>query len=254
MVSRWARTGQLRVDGKRAKPDDRLAAGQVLRVPPGGEDASAHEARTRRQLTEERDRQAEDMLITAHQCRARAQQAAGPCHAGRDQDHAATSTGCSMPIAGEDEPRPRLVHRLDKDTSGVLLVARTPGSAAFFSKRFSGPQRQEDLLGAGGRRARNLRRHDRRAAGQAAGHRRREDACRRWRTASPPRRATAWSSAPGNTRRLGRTAAADRAHPPVARAHGGDGPSDRRRRQVWRAGCFPDRQRSAARCTSTRAA
>jgi 23S rRNA pseudouridine955/2504/2580 synthase len=30
------------------------------------------------------------------------------------------------------------VHRLDKDTSGVLLVAATPGSAAFFSKRFSG--------------------------------------------------------------------------------------------------------------------
>jgi 23S rRNA pseudouridine955/2504/2580 synthase len=30
------------------------------------------------------------------------------------------------------------VHRLDKDTSGVLLIARTPGSAAFFSKRFSG--------------------------------------------------------------------------------------------------------------------
>jgi 23S rRNA pseudouridine955/2504/2580 synthase len=34
-------------------------------------------------------------------------------------------------------PRPRLVHRLDKDTSGVLLIARTPGSAAYFSKRFS---------------------------------------------------------------------------------------------------------------------
>jgi 23S rRNA pseudouridine955/2504/2580 synthase len=31
-----------------------------------------------------------------------------------------------------------LVHRLDKDTSGVLLIARTPGSAAYFSKRFSG--------------------------------------------------------------------------------------------------------------------
>jgi 23S rRNA pseudouridine955/2504/2580 synthase len=39
--------------------------------------------------------------------------------------------------AGEG-PRPRLVHRLDKDTSGVLLIARTPGSAAFFSKHFSG--------------------------------------------------------------------------------------------------------------------
>ena len=41
-------------------------------------------------------------------------------------------------IDSDDEPRPRLVHRLDKDTSGVLLIARTPGSAAFFSKRFSG--------------------------------------------------------------------------------------------------------------------
>mgnify|MGYP000527725406 CR=1 FL=1 len=41
-------------------------------------------------------------------------------------------------VEGEDDPRPRLVHRLDKDTSGILLIARTPGSAAFFSKRFSG--------------------------------------------------------------------------------------------------------------------
>ena len=39
-VSRWARTGQIRVDGKRARPEDRLAAGQVLRVPPGGEIAA----------------------------------------------------------------------------------------------------------------------------------------------------------------------------------------------------------------------
>ena len=36
-VSRWARTGQIRLDGKRAKPEDRVSAGQVLRVPPGGE-------------------------------------------------------------------------------------------------------------------------------------------------------------------------------------------------------------------------
>lgn len=35
-ISRWARTGQVRVDGKRVKPEDRLQAGQVLRVPPGG--------------------------------------------------------------------------------------------------------------------------------------------------------------------------------------------------------------------------
>ena len=40
--------------------------------------------------------------------------------------------------AADGEPRPRLVHRLDKDTSGVLLIARTPGAAASFSKRFAG--------------------------------------------------------------------------------------------------------------------
>ena len=38
----------------------------------------------------------------------------------------------------EETPRPRLVHRLDKDTSGVLLIARTPGSASAYSKRFAG--------------------------------------------------------------------------------------------------------------------
>ena len=41
-------------------------------------------------------------------------------------------------LAGDGEPRPKLVHRLDKDTSGALLVARTPRAAAFFSKSFSG--------------------------------------------------------------------------------------------------------------------
>ena len=43
-------------------------------------------------------------------------------------------------------------------------------------------------------------------------------------------------------RRLGRAAAADRPHPPASRPHGGDRPSDRRRRQIWRAGRVPDRR------------
>ena len=36
---------------------------------------------------------------------------------------------------GSDE-RPRLVHRLDKDTSGLLLIARTPAAATFFTRAF----------------------------------------------------------------------------------------------------------------------
>jgi len=34
IVSRWARTGQLRLNGKRAVPGDRVEAGQEIRVPP----------------------------------------------------------------------------------------------------------------------------------------------------------------------------------------------------------------------------
>jgi len=41
-------------------------------------------------------------------------------------------------LVEEGASRPKLVHRLDKDTSGALLVARTPRAAAFFSKSFAG--------------------------------------------------------------------------------------------------------------------
>ena len=135
-VSKWARTGQIRVDGKRAKPEDRLVEGQILRVPPGGED-KRRGPKPRRPLTEAEIEQAEAMVI--HRDRA--------AIALNKPPGLATQGGTKMTrhvdglldaYRGEDEPRPRLVHRLDKDTSGLLLVAATPGSAAFFSKRFSG--------------------------------------------------------------------------------------------------------------------
>ncbi|HEY6815277.1 MAG TPA: RNA pseudouridine synthase, partial [Croceibacterium sp.] len=61
-VSRWARTGQVRVDGKRAKPEDRLAAGQVVRVPPGAETSAKPKAQ-RRPLTADQLAQAEAMVL-----------------------------------------------------------------------------------------------------------------------------------------------------------------------------------------------
>jgi len=50
LVSRWARTGQLRVDGKRAAVSDRIATGQNIRVPPLPVDAAQH--RRQRQVAE----------------------------------------------------------------------------------------------------------------------------------------------------------------------------------------------------------
>ncbi len=136
MISRWARTGQIRVDGKRADPADRLSAGQVVRVPPGGDAPAKGGAKPRRELSEEEIARAEAMVIT--QDRAAIVLNKPPGLATQGGSGMKEHVDGLLDAFAHDGPRPRLVHRLDKDTSGVLLIARTPGSAAYFSKRFSG--------------------------------------------------------------------------------------------------------------------
>jgi 23S rRNA pseudouridine955/2504/2580 synthase len=137
-ISRWARTGQVRIDGKRADPADRLAAGQVVRVPPGGEaKPDIKSARPRREPTEAEIAEAEAMVLEQDRAAIVLNKPPGlATQGGSGTKHHVD--GLLDAFCGPGDPRPRLVHRLDKDTSGVLLVARTPGSAAYFSKRFSG--------------------------------------------------------------------------------------------------------------------
>ena len=134
-VSRWARTGQVRVDGGRVKPEDRLAAGQVLRVPPGGD--LPKPPRASPELSGEDRERAAAMVILKTEAALVLDKPPGLATQGGTGTTQHVDRLLDAYVDG-DEPRPRLVHRLDKDTSGVLLVARTPGSAAFFSKRFSG--------------------------------------------------------------------------------------------------------------------
>ncbi len=136
-VSRWARTGQIRVDGKRAKPEDRLETGQVLRVPPGGE-AKGKAPRKRRELSQEDILEARNMVIRETPSAIVFNKPPGLATQGGSKTTKHVDGLLDAFVEDDDTPRPRLVHRLDKDTSGVLLVARTPGSAASFSKRFSG--------------------------------------------------------------------------------------------------------------------
>ena len=136
-VSKWARTGQVRVDGARAKPEDRLATGQVLRVPPGG-DAPHRKTKPKRELSEEEISEARDMVILENKAAIVLNKPPGLATQGGTKTTRHVDGLLDAFVEGEDDPRPRLVHRLDKDTSGVLLVAKTAGSAAFFSKRFAG--------------------------------------------------------------------------------------------------------------------
>ena len=136
-ISRWARTGQVRVDGKRVKPEDRVAAGQVLRVPPGGE-ASYKRPATRRPLSEDEINAAHDMVIRETPSAIVLNKPPGLATQGGSKTTKHIDGLLDAFVRSEDDPRPRLVHRLDKDTSGVLLIARTPGSAATYSKNFAG--------------------------------------------------------------------------------------------------------------------
>ncbi|HEU4820126.1 MAG TPA: RluA family pseudouridine synthase [Qipengyuania sp.] len=135
-VSRWARTGQVRVDGKRVKPEDRLEPGQQIRVPPGGETAAAA-APKRRELSEEDRTAAHDMVILDTPAALVLNKPPGLATQGGTKTTKHVDGLLDAFVTG-DEQRPRLVHRLDKDTSGVLLIAKTAGSAAAFSKRFAG--------------------------------------------------------------------------------------------------------------------
>jgi 23S rRNA pseudouridine955/2504/2580 synthase len=142
-VSRWARTGQVRLDGKRAAVEDRIATGQVLRVPPAGTALPERKtAAPRRELSAEQVALAEAMVLTQDRAAIVLNKPPGLATQGgtgtREHVDGLLDAFAEGGQAGEKSaPRPRLVHRLDKDTSGVLLIARTPGSAAFFSKRFS---------------------------------------------------------------------------------------------------------------------
>jgi 23S rRNA pseudouridine955/2504/2580 synthase len=136
MVSRWSRTGQLRLAGKRAVPGDRIEAGQEIRVPPIDKARPARPQPSREPLTEEEVEFVREMVI-------------------REDPHAfvlnkppglATQGGTKtknhldrlLDGLADERGRPKLVHRLDKDTSGALLVARTARAAGHFAKAFSG--------------------------------------------------------------------------------------------------------------------
>lgn len=138
VVSRWSRTGQLRVDGKRATPGDRLTAGQAIRVPPADTStaANARPVRRRRELTEDEMEFALSMVIHKDDAALVINKPAGLATQGgtKTENHV---DGLLDALFFELDSRPKLVHRLDKDTSGALLLARTSRSAGHFSKAFS---------------------------------------------------------------------------------------------------------------------
>jgi 23S rRNA pseudouridine955/2504/2580 synthase len=138
MVSRWARTGQLRLDGKRVAPGERIAAGQEIRVPPVEPEPRRGPSRPKRvSLTSDEEEFVRSLVIHEDESAFVLNKPPGLATQG------GTKTANHLDrlldgLSDESGNRPKLVHRLDKDTSGALLVARSARAAAIFSKSFSG--------------------------------------------------------------------------------------------------------------------
>ena len=132
-LQKLLRTGQVRVDGKRAQANARLAEGQTIRIPPLG---AAESVDKKAQVTS-RPGAADDLrALILHEDDALIvfDKPAGLAVQGGSKTTRHVD-GMLLSLAPKGE-RYRLVHRLDRDTSGLLVVAKTPSSAAKLSKAF----------------------------------------------------------------------------------------------------------------------
>jgi 23S rRNA pseudouridine955/2504/2580 synthase len=133
-LEKLLRTGRVRVDGKRARSGDRVEPGQAIRIPP------LDEVTPPARPAVQRPRPADEAMLHG-----------AIIH--RDEDVIVLNKPPGMAIQGGtaterhldglldllrfgNDERPRLVHRLDKETSGVLVIARNAAAAAFLTRAF----------------------------------------------------------------------------------------------------------------------
>lgn len=135
-LEKLLRTGQVRVDGGRAKSNARLEAGQVVRVRPlPAESAEAARKPAPQRLKPDDAAMLRGLLIHQDDDVLAIDKPAGLAVQGGSGTHRHIDGMLDALRLGARE-RPRLVHRLDRDTSGVLLLARSAKAAAALSRAF----------------------------------------------------------------------------------------------------------------------
>jgi 23S rRNA pseudouridine955/2504/2580 synthase len=133
-IQRVIRKGEVRVNGKRTEPKNRLEAGQTVRIPPLRLDqpksrtpGSEADEKTRAFLKSITLYEDADVLVLNKPMGLAVQGGSGTT---RHLD------GMLEVLRDAHGQRPRLVHRLDKDTAGCLLVAKTRFAASALAKTF----------------------------------------------------------------------------------------------------------------------
>ena len=145
-VEKMLRSGLIRLDGTKVKPAARIDAGQMLRLPPHLKDGLEAPSRPAMPEATPRLRAEFDAMVVAE----------GPDWIAINKPsglavQGGTGTarhvdGMLQALAADDPDRMRLVHRIDKDTSGLLLLARGRAAARRLTASFAGRDMEKTYL------------------------------------------------------------------------------------------------------------
>ncbi|MDZ7905616.1 MAG: RluA family pseudouridine synthase [Cypionkella sp.] len=131
-VEKMCRTGQVRVDGARCKGSDRIVAGQHVRIPPLPDGAAP--APRQSKISQADEKMIQDAVLWKDEHIIILNKPAGlPSQGGSGQGERHVD-GLTEALKFGYKDRPKLVHRLDKDTSGLLMLARTDRIARALSE------------------------------------------------------------------------------------------------------------------------
>ncbi|MBY5931406.1 RluA family pseudouridine synthase [Tateyamaria omphalii] len=122
MIEKMCRKGECRVDGGRVKSSTRVEEGQQVRIPPLPDRPAPVVQKTR--ISDKDAKMIRDCVIYKDDQVIAINKPSGlPTQGGSGQTKHVD--GLAEALTFDADEKPRLVHRLDKDTSGVLLLART---------------------------------------------------------------------------------------------------------------------------------
>ncbi len=135
-VEKLCRTGQVRVDGGRVKASTRVAPGQQVRVPPLPKSAPVTAPKPEAGISEADARMIQAAVLWKDEHIIALNKPPGLPSQGGSGQGGRHVDGLTAALMFGYKDRPKLVHRLDKDTSGVLLLARTDRVARALSEAF----------------------------------------------------------------------------------------------------------------------
>jgi 23S rRNA pseudouridine955/2504/2580 synthase len=135
LLQKASRKGDLRLDGARAKPETRIAAGQTITLRGASGQGQKPAGTKPRQLDPRTQEQMRRMILhTTPKLFVLDKPAGLAVQGGSGQSR--HLDGMLGALQGDAPERPKLVHRLDRDTSGVLLVARDTPTATALTRAF----------------------------------------------------------------------------------------------------------------------